>query len=122
LERLPEAWRATVRTVIAQRLALHADLAAVADALASVPRSRPFATLAELRAIAVPTLVVASRDEADPEHPLATARRWAAAIPGAQLALEEPGKPPLAWQGGQLSRALAELAERSDERGAATTI
>ena len=39
---------------------------AVADALEAVPRSRPFESWAQLHAIAVPALVVGSRDEADP--------------------------------------------------------
>jgi hypothetical protein len=34
------------------------------------------------------------------------------AIPGAELRSEEPGQSPLAWQGGQLSKVIAELAER----------
>ncbi|HEU4703003.1 MAG TPA: alpha/beta hydrolase, partial [Conexibacter sp.] len=90
--------------------AQHADLLAVADALQEVPRSQPFASLDELRAIAVPTVVVADRDEADPGHPLAVGEAYAAAIPGARLVVEEPGRSPLAWQGGQLSRVIAELA------------
>jgi 3-oxoadipate enol-lactonase len=44
---------------------------------------QPFARLAELGALSVPTLVVAG---ADPEHPADVAARYAAAIPGAQLA------------------------------------
>jgi hypothetical protein len=62
----------------------------------------------------VPTVVVASRDEADPGHPLAVGERYAEAIPGARLVVEEPGPParsPIAWQGGQLSRVIAELAD-----------
>jgi pimeloyl-ACP methyl ester carboxylesterase len=110
---VPEAWRETVKTVIGQRLALHAHPNAVADALARVPRSRPFDSFTELAAITAPTLVVASRDEADPDHPLATAHRYAAAIPGAALVVEDPGKAPIAWQGGQLSRAVAGLVERA---------
>ena len=109
-EEVPEAWRETVRTVLRQRMALHADLGAVADALQGVPRSRPFMSLAELGALSVPAVVVASRDEADPGHPLAVGEAYAAGIPGARLLTEEPGKSPLAWQGGQLSRAIAELA------------
>ncbi len=105
-----DRWRQTTITVMRQRLAAHRHLDAVADALRAVPRSRPFAAFDELAAIAAPTLIVASRDDADPTHPLATARLWAAAIPGAQLVVEEPGRPPLAWQGGQLSRLLVELA------------
>jgi hypothetical protein len=75
-----------------------------------VPRSRPFETLSDLARIAAPTVVVADRDEADPEHPLAVGERYAETIPGARLLVEEPGRSPLAWQGGQLSRILAELA------------
>ena len=86
---------------------------AVADALAAVPRSRPFGPLSELERIGVPALVVASRDEADPGHPLALAERYAAAIPDAELRVEEEGRSPIAWQGGQLSRLIAELVERS---------
>lgn len=112
-ERVPATWRETVRTVIAQRLALHADPRAVADALERVPRSRPFESFAQLEAITAPTLIVASRDEADPEHPLATAERFASAIPGSELIVEEPGKAPIAWQGGQLSRAIAGLIDRA---------
>jgi pimeloyl-ACP methyl ester carboxylesterase len=112
-DEVPEAWQETVRTVLRQRLAQHAHLAAVADALQEVPRSQPFASLDELRAIAAPTLVVADRDEADPGHPLAVGEAYAAAIPGARLLVEEPGRSPLAWQGGQLSRVIAELAAQS---------
>ncbi len=109
-EEVPEAWAATVRTVLRQRMAQHDDLLAVADAVRQVPRSQPFASLEELRAIAVPTVVVADRDEADPGHPLAVGEAYAAAIPGARLLVEAPGRSPLAWQGGQLSRVIEELA------------
>ncbi len=110
---LAPRWRELVRTVISQRLALHQNLDAVADALAAVPRSRPFEDFADLAAIALPATVVADRDDADPEHPLATAQRYAAALPNAELLVEEPGRPPIAWQGGQLSRAIAALGERA---------
>ncbi len=102
-------WRGTLVTALRQRLAAHAHPAAVADAISAVPRSRPFATMGELGQIAAPTLVVASRDAADPGHPQATAEAYAAAIPGARLAVEEPGRAPLAWQGGHLSRMIAAL-------------
>jgi pimeloyl-ACP methyl ester carboxylesterase len=107
---LSDRWRGTVATVIRQRLAAHDHLDAVADALRTVPRSRPFSRLDELAAIRAPTLVIASRDDADPTHPLATARLWADRIPNARLVVEDPGRSPLAWQGAQLSRLLAELA------------
>jgi len=57
--------------------------------------------------------VVASRDEADPGHPLSVGERYAEAIPGATLRTEAAGRSPLAWQGGQLSKAIAELALRT---------
>lgn len=112
-DEVPEAWRETVRTVLRQRMAQHADLGAVADALQSVPRSRPFETLDDLGAIAVPAIVVASRDDADPGHPLAVGEAYAAAIPGARQITEAPGRSPIAWQGGQLSKAIAELAAQA---------
>ena len=116
LAAVPDAWRATVETVLRQRLSAHEHPDAVADALEVVPRSRPFEELASLAAIAAPTLVVASRDEADPEHPLAVAERYAHTIPRARLVVEQagvdghPAASPIAWQGGQLSKLLIELA------------
>ena len=111
--RVPERMRETVTTVVRQRLALHEHPEAVADALAAVPRSHPFATIAELGAISVPTTVVASDDAADPEHPRAVGEAYAAAIPGAQLVTDEPGRSPVAWQGSQLSRVIADVAARA---------
>ncbi len=58
----------------------------------------------------MPTAVVASDDKADPGHPLAVGKAYAAAIPGARLVRDEPGRSPVAWQGSQLSRPIAELA------------
>ncbi len=113
---LPERWRATVETVLRQRLSAHEHPDAVADALEVVPRSRPFEEFDELAAIEAPTIVVASRDEADPEHPLAIAELYAEAISGAELVVEteqHPPASPIAWQGGQLSRVLLELAGRA---------
>lgn len=105
-----DAWRETVERVIRQRLSLHEHLEAVADALRAVPRSRPFGELAELAALNVPVTVVASGDEADPEHPQALGEAYAAAIPGAELVTDEPGRSPVAWQGNQLSRVIAQVA------------
>jgi len=110
---VPPRWRETVTKVIRQRLSLHEHPEAVAAALRVVPRSRPFANLNELGAIGVPTTVVGSADEADPGHPEALAKAYAEAIPGARLVLDEPGKSPIAWQGSQLSRVIAELAEEA---------
>jgi pimeloyl-ACP methyl ester carboxylesterase len=104
------AWRDTVLKVIRQRLSLHEHPEAVADALRTVPRSHPFGGVDELGAISVPTVVVASADDADPEHPQAVGEAYAAAIPGARLVTDTPGRSPIAWQGSQLSRVIAELA------------
>ncbi len=115
LASLPVAFRGTVAQVLRQRMLAHEHPAAVADALGTVPRSLPFARFQDLGTIAAPTLVIASRDEADPTHPLAIAERYAEAIPDARLEVEQAGPPPrspIAWQGGQLSRLLVELAQR----------
>ena len=109
---LPATIRPTVETVLRQRLALHQHPGAVADALEAVPRSRPFESLSELETLDVPTLIVASRDELDPGHPLAVGETWARAIPTARLEVEPltvPPSSPIAWQGGRLSKLIAEL-------------
>lgn len=114
LSALPERWRSTVQRVILQRLAAHEHPEAVADALEVVPRSAPFADLGALRAIGVPAVLIASRDEADPGHPLEVAERYAEAMPGSKLHVEQPGSSPLPWQGGQVSRILLEMAAALD--------
>ncbi|MGI8427921.1 MAG: alpha/beta fold hydrolase [Solirubrobacteraceae bacterium] len=111
---VPSAWRATVSKGIRQRLSLHEHPGAVADALRGVPRSQPFGELRELAAISVPVTIVASADAADPEHPLAVGEAYAAAIPGARLLTDEPGRSPLAWQGNQLSKVIAEVAASAE--------
>jgi pimeloyl-ACP methyl ester carboxylesterase len=110
LATVPERWRHTAETVLRQRLSAHEHPEAVADALEAVPRSRPFARFSDLGAITAPAIVVGSRDEADAGHPLALARRYAAALPRARLVVEDEGRSPLAWQGGALSRLIVELA------------
>jgi pimeloyl-ACP methyl ester carboxylesterase len=111
---VPEQWKETVFRVIRQRLAAHEHPEALADALKATPRSRPFPTIESLAAIDVPTVVVADRNEADPGHPLAIGERYAETIPGAELVVEEEGKSPIAWQGSQLSKIIAGVAERAD--------
>ncbi len=111
LDPIPTRFRETVVKVLHQRLSAHEHLLAVADALEAVPRSKPFQSWQELEKIGAPTVVVASRDEADPTHPLATGERYAAMIPAAKLVVEDPGSSPIAWQGGQLSKVLGELTE-----------
>jgi pimeloyl-ACP methyl ester carboxylesterase len=114
---VPERWRDTVRQVLRQRLGAHEHPEAVADALSVVPRSHPFGAIEELAAIDAPVVVVASRDEADPEHPFALAQAYADAIPGARMVAEEEGQSPLAWQGGRLSAVIAEAASDAARAG-----
>jgi pimeloyl-ACP methyl ester carboxylesterase len=111
LDAVPGRFRETVAKVLRQRLSAHDHPLALADALRALPRSRPFEAWSELQSIGVPTVVIASRDGADPGHPLAVGERYAAAIAGAKLVVEEPGSSPIAWQGGQLSKVLAGLME-----------
>jgi pimeloyl-ACP methyl ester carboxylesterase len=107
---VPEKWRETVTRVLHQRLGAHEHPEAVADALRAVPRSRPFGALEDLRAIDVPTVIVADHDAVDPGHPLEVGQAYAATIPGARLVVEEEGQSPIAWQGSQLSKVIAEVA------------
>ncbi|HZO78254.1 MAG TPA: alpha/beta hydrolase [Solirubrobacteraceae bacterium] len=110
---VPSAWRESVVKVMRQRLALHEHPEAVADALSAVPRARPFQRLEDLGRVSVPAAVVASADEPDPGHPQALAEAYARAIPGARLLTDEPGRSPLAWQGSQLSKVIASVAEEA---------
>jgi pimeloyl-ACP methyl ester carboxylesterase len=114
LQRLPAAWRDTLTTVMRQRLARHQHLDALVDALRAVPRSRPFADLHALEQIECPAVVVARRDDADPGHPLALGEAYAELLPRGRLLVEDPGSSPLAWQGGRLSKVIAELATQAD--------
>ncbi|HEU4706710.1 MAG TPA: alpha/beta hydrolase [Solirubrobacterales bacterium] len=100
-------WGDSVLRFTRERMLRHRDLGALAESLRQVPRSRPFDSLDELRALDVPALVVASNDDADPGHPYAAAAAYAEALPRAELTSEAEGESPLAWQGGKLSRALA---------------
>lgn len=100
-------WRDSVLRFTRERLLAQRHPEALAEALREVPRSRPFESMEELGSLRVPTLVVASNDEADPGHPYAAAAAYGEALPNARLVSEEPGDSPLAWQGGRLSRALA---------------
>jgi pimeloyl-ACP methyl ester carboxylesterase len=109
-QRLPARWRDTVTKVMRQRLVLHEHPGALADAISAVPRSHPFRDLHALEEVECPAVVVASRDEADPGHPLDIAEIYAALLPRGRLLVEEPGQSPLAWQGGRLSKIVAELA------------
>jgi len=100
-------WRDSVLRFTRERMLRQRHPEALVQALREVPRSRPFGSLAELGALDVPALVVASSDEADPGHPHAAAAAYAEALPQARLVSEAEGESPLAWQGGKLSREIA---------------
>jgi pimeloyl-ACP methyl ester carboxylesterase len=89
-----------------QRLERHEHPQAVADALRVVPASVAFEGLDSLAALEMPSLVVGSRNESDPGHPLALAEAYAEHLRGSTFLVEEDGQSPLAWQGAQLSRAI----------------
>jgi pimeloyl-ACP methyl ester carboxylesterase len=102
-------WQESVLRFTRERIQRQRHPQALVEALREVPRSRPFESLEELAGLDVPVLVVASNDEADPGHPYAAAAAYAEALPAARLVSEEPGESPLAWQGGKLSRVLADF-------------
>ena len=106
--RCPEQWRATLLTVLRQRLGAHEHPEAVADALRAVPRSRPFETRERARARS-PRRRWSSPTATSPTPATRwpSARRTPRSIPGARLVVEEEGKSPIAWQGGQLSKVIA---------------
>lgn len=108
------AWRESVLQFTRSRLELHRHPEALAEALRDIARSAPFRSMADLRGLEVPTLVVASHDAADPGHPYEAALAYAEALPSSGVISELPGESPLAWQGGRLSRELgAFFAERT---------
>jgi len=114
------AWRETVLRFTRARMLLHHHPEALVEALRQVPRSRPFESISSLEALAVPALVVASGDGADPGHPHQVAVAYAEHLPRSALVGEGEGETPLAWQGGKLAREIAafctkpEVMERFD--------
>lgn len=111
--KVPERYVDTVQTVIRQRLSRHAHPQALADALQAVPRSAAFDGLHALSRIAAPTLVVASEDALDPDHPLAVAEEYGRRIPNVRMVREAGGETPLAWSGSRLSRAILDFLDET---------
>jgi pimeloyl-ACP methyl ester carboxylesterase len=109
---LPERWHEVTRTAIHQRMERHEDLAAVTAALRQIPGSAAWQGLERLEELDVPVLIVASRDQLDPMHPLSLAQEYARRLPFAELVVEDEGSSPLAWQGARLSRAIGDFLER----------
>jgi pimeloyl-ACP methyl ester carboxylesterase len=104
--RVPERYRDTVTTVMRQRMERHEHPEGVVAALRATPRTAAFDGLDALRGIGCPTLVVASRDELDPDHPFSVAQEYVDRIPGAELVTEADGESPLAWRGGTLAAVI----------------
>jgi len=109
-----DAWRDGVAKASRQRMELHRNLDEMVRALRETPASRPFGSLVDLVRLEVPTLVVASHDEADPGHPYEVAEAYAATLPNGRLISEDEGQSPLAWQGGRLSREISLFALEPD--------
>lgn len=103
---VPERMQESIRTVLRQRIERHRYPRAVAAALHHTPRSAAFAGMQALTGLTMPTLIVASGDTLDPEHPLRVAEEYVAIIPGSRLVTEADGESPLAWRGGALSQAV----------------
>jgi pimeloyl-ACP methyl ester carboxylesterase len=111
---VPERWRESAREAVRQRMQRHEHPKAVARALREVPHSIAWKGLEPLESLELPVLVVGSRDEADPMHPLAVAEEYARRLPQSELVVEEEGQSPLAWQGARLSTAIGDFLERID--------
>lgn len=110
--------RETIERIALDRTRRHLHPEAVAQGLREVPRSRALPDMDSLGRLEVPTLIVGSHDTQDPGHPLAVAALYAELIPSAELVVEGEGEPPLAWQGGRLSRVLADFFDSVGRSGA----
>ena len=64
----------SIERLTRQRLERHVDPVELAKPVRAVPRSSAFDGLERLEELQVPTLVIGSRDEADPGHPLRRGR------------------------------------------------
>jgi pimeloyl-ACP methyl ester carboxylesterase len=102
-----DRFKGLIVRAIRQRIERHRHPEAVAAALRVVPRSHAFEGADALTRVEPPTLIVASRDELDPEHPYEVAERYGELIPDSELVSEEAGESPLAWRGAALSKAIA---------------
>mgnify|MGYP001291989640 CR=1 FL=1 len=103
----PPEWHERLRRVVLQRMERHLHRDAVADALTWTPRSTAFDGMAALDGVRAPTLIVATRDTFDADHPYAVAMRYRDHIAGSVTVTEPEGSPPLTWRGGALSAEIA---------------
>ena len=93
------------------RMSRHRDLDSLADAIEGIVPSRPFESLDDLGAVEAPVLIVASRDEFDPRHPLRISHAYAAALPRAELHCEAVGRTPIAWSRRRLGNLVLGFAQ-----------
>jgi 3-oxoadipate enol-lactonase len=112
-EDLPEKWREVAEEATRQRMERHEHPEAVAAALRIVPYSSAFDGLDKLESLEVPTLIVASRDDADWLHEIDIARDYEKRLPNVEFAVEDEGEAPLAWQGAKLSGVIGDFLERN---------
>jgi 3-oxoadipate enol-lactonase len=110
---MPDKWRDTAKQATIQRMEAHTDLEAVANAMRVVPWSTAFEGMGQVESLDLPTLVVASRDEADGLHPFEVAEDYAERMPNAELLVEDEDHSPIAWQGARLSRAIEDFLTRN---------
>jgi len=110
---LPERWREVALEATRQRMERHEHPEAVAGALRVVPRSTAFEGLERLESLRVPTLIVASRDEADWLHAIDVAREYQRRLPRVEFVVEDEEQAPIAWQGARLSGAIGDFLERN---------
>jgi pimeloyl-ACP methyl ester carboxylesterase len=106
-------FRKLILEAMRQRLVRHEHPAAVADAIRTVVRSQAFDGVVALERVSAPTLIVASRDELDAEHPYEVAEIYRQHIEGAERVSEDPGSSPLAWRGAALSRVIDSFLKRN---------
>jgi pimeloyl-ACP methyl ester carboxylesterase len=112
-EDLPEKWREVAEEATRQRMERHEHPKAVAAALRVVPYSEAFDGLDKLESLEVPTLIAASRDEADWLHEIEVARDYERRLPRVEFAVEGEDEAPLAWQGAKLSGVIGDFLERN---------
>ena len=117
---LDPEWRETLLRITRERLALHRHPEAVAQALREVPRSTPVRRPRRAR-VPRPARRSSSPATTRPTRAIRTRspRRGPSGCRGATLISEEPGESPLAWQGGRLSREIADVLRAARGRGAA---
>ena len=107
---VPEAWQETVLSVIRQRLALHEHPGGGRGRAARGPAVAAFRRAGGARRDRSSPSWSSPARRGRPGAPGGSGEAYAAAIPGARLVTDEPGQSPVAWQGSQLSRVIAEVA------------